>query len=485
MIFHQRIRRCTGALAAVLALGLSLGSLAQGLPASRAAVRPRPLRDAAAAAAAARAAATSTVPPATAAATVTPAATGNTLTLGEALRAARDNLDVSLSRQALRAARADVLAADRAPFPVLSAGASSIDLQNGIGGGDPLTRKRIDKGIGIDWTYERGNKRALRTRNAERAVTAAFADVDDVQMQQLLATIGAYYDLVGAQERIDQLVEVERSQSQIAASAMRRVKAGDLGRQDALRTEIDAQRVRADQNAALLERQRASLMLAQLINRVQQPERLRAITDWPKLDAAPAIDDPAIAGQLAALVDSRPEVRAALARVQGAQANVELQEAQRKADVTYGVSVNSFPGTSNRSLGLRASIPLQWNYDYQGEIGRALAQSAQAQDSLDKTRRDTYSDLLRLQNEVLSAAARARAYDNDILPRAQMVAAGAEFAFGKGAIPLTDLLDARRVLRLTLLEGLTARTDYAKALGSWQLRTRPEAVLPALPTATR
>ena len=473
--------RCSAA----LALGLWLAGSAQAQALPNGAPPSRPLRDAAAAAAAARAATMQPALPLQAPASVAPApaATGNTLTLGEALRAARDNLDVSLSRQALRAARADVLAADRAPFPVLSAGASSIDLQNGVGAGNPLTKKRIDKGIGIDWTYERGNKRALRTRNAERAVTAAFADVDDVQMQQLLATVEAYYDLVSAQERINQLVEVERSQSQIATSAMRRVKAGDLGRQDALRTEIDAQRVRADQSAALLDRQRASLVLAQRINRTQQPEKLRASTDWPKLDAAPAIDDPAIGGQLAALVDSRPEVRAAIARVQAARANVELQEAQRKADVTWGVSVNSFPGTSNRSLGLRASIPLQWNYDYQGEIGRALAQSAQAQDSLDKTRLDTYSDLLRLQNEVLSAAARARSYDVDILPRAQMVAAGAEFAFGKGAIPLTDLLDARRVLRLTLLEGLTARTDYAKALGAWQLRTRPESLLPTLPTA--
>ncbi|MEO8248375.1 MAG: TolC family protein, partial [Burkholderiales bacterium] len=77
------------------------------------------------------------------------------------------------------------------------------------------------------------------------------------------------------------------------------------------------------------------------------------------------------------------------------------------------------------------------------------------------------------------AAARARAYENDILPRARTVAGGAEFAFSKGAIPLTDLLDARRVLRLTLLEALTARTDYAKALGAWQLRTRPESVVPA------
>ena len=37
-----------------------------------------------------------------------------------------------------------------------------------------------------------------------------------------------------------------------------------------------------------------------------------------------------------------------------------------------------------------------------------------------------------------------------------------------------------RVLRLTLVDSLMARTDYAKALGAWELRTQP-ATAPALP----
>ena len=43
--------------------------------------------------------------------------------------AARDNSDVALAGHALAAARADILAADHAPAPVLSAKAASIDLQ--------------------------------------------------------------------------------------------------------------------------------------------------------------------------------------------------------------------------------------------------------------------------------------------------------------------------------------------------------------------
>jgi cobalt-zinc-cadmium efflux system outer membrane protein len=58
------------------------------------------------------------------------------------------------------------------------------------------------------------------------------------------------------------------------------------------------------------------------------------------------------------------------------------------------------------------------------------------------------------------------------------VAEGAEMAYSKGAMSLTDLLDARRVLRTTQIEALAARTDAAKAAGAWQLRVRPETFLP-------
>ena len=91
----------------------------------------------------------------------------STLSLAQALQAAQNNLDVSLARRAFEAARGDVTAADRAPTPVLTSKAASINLQNGIGGGNLLRDKRIEKAIGVDWTYERGNKRELRTQAAK------------------------------------------------------------------------------------------------------------------------------------------------------------------------------------------------------------------------------------------------------------------------------------------------------------------------------
>lgn len=396
------------------------------------------------------------------------------VSLEQALQAARNNLDVALARNALAAARADIVSADRAPLPVLTTKLSQMDLQNGIGEGNFMTEKRVDKSIGLDWTWERGNKRELRTLTAERAATAAQADLDEIRTQQLLGVQAGFYNLLAAQERLTQVTQIERSAAQLAITAQKRVQAGDLAAQDAARTEIEAQRARSDVQLAELDRQRAALMLWQFTGLPTPPEQLQAQTDWPALTG-----DMPMTNSLDALVDARPDVRAAQARVQAAQAALDGSTALRRSDITWGASYDHYPGTSTALIELRMQMPLQWGYSYQGEIARANAQLAQAQDGLERTRRQARAELQRLQQEALNTAQRARAYEVDILPRARKVAEGAELAYSKGAMSLTDLLDARRTLRATLLDALTARADYAKAAGAWQLRTQAEAAAAA------
>ncbi|WP_295856035.1 TolC family protein [uncultured Xylophilus sp.] len=392
------------------------------------------------------------------------------LSLAQALAAARDNLDVAIARGGLAAARADILAADHAPLPVLSTSAENVDLKNGIGAGN-LIRKRIDKKVGIDWTIERGGKRELRTAAATRAADAAAADVEDVRVQQLIASLSAYYDLLAAQERQVQVDAIERSATELSTASGRRVQAGDLPAQDAMRVEIETQRARADVQQALLDRQRAAIALAQSIGArgAAVEANLQAEDAWPVL---PAVDTPT--ADYASLAENRPDVRAALARAQAAQANLDGALALKKSDVTVGAGYEHYPGVSTRLVEVRASIPLQWGYGYEGEIGRAQASYYQAQDALDKARRDGALELQGLQQAALTAERRARGYETDILPRARRVAENAELAYRRGAIPLFDLLDARRVLRATLLEAVAARADYAKTAGAWTLQTRPD-----------
>ena len=386
------------------------------------------------------------------------------LSLQQALQAAQDNLDVALSRRNLAGAQADIASADRAPLPVLSAGVSQIDLKNGNGSGRVLQDRSYDKSVGLDWTWERGNKRELRTLTAQRSADAARAELDDTVLQQRVAALAAFYELLAAQERLEANAQLDSNAAELARTAARRLQAGDLSAQETARTEIEAQRARAERRQAELERQRSALELWQ-ITAVATPQQLLARADWP----APA---PGIASvDLDALIEERADVRAARARVEAARAALDASAALKKSDITWGVSYNHYPGTSTALMELRMQMPLQWGYAYQGEIGRASALFGQAQDALERTRRQARQELERLLHEVLSTAERAVVFDAEILPRARRVAEGAELAYRKGALSLTDLLDARRVLRVTALDAVAARKEHAQALGTWQLRT--------------
>ncbi len=120
------------------------------------------------------------------------------MALAEVLKAASDNWEVALSEKEAEAAKADVVAANRAPLPILSAKTSAIDLQNGVGAGSLWQQKRIDKSVGLDWTWERADKRLLRTRTSAGLAQAAQTDVLDIQLQQKQMALEAFYELLAA-----------------------------------------------------------------------------------------------------------------------------------------------------------------------------------------------------------------------------------------------------------------------------------------------
>lgn len=388
------------------------------------------------------------------------------ITLQEALQAATQNLEIQMARQSLSAAQADVLSANHAPLPVLSSGVSQIDLQNGVGAGSWLSNKRVDKNIGLDWTWERGNKRALRTQAATQMTEASSQDLRETQIQQKLLASAAFFDLYSAQERVGQIQAIATSAQQLAQITQQRLASGDVSAQDATRSQIEAERNKNDLWLAEQERNRAELALRLVLG--LSPQGLQA--DFPK----PTSSKTFTLGGALPPIEERADVQAANARVASAQAALQLALALRQNDITVGSTLDHFPGTSGRLLTLRIQVPLQlgaWGgYTYTGEIERAQAQLALAQSLLERTRHVALGDRQRLTQELQVHLARATSYSEGIAPDAKRVAEQAELAYKKGALSLTDLLDARRTWRATALEAIAAQVDFEKTLTAWNLR---------------
>lgn len=398
-----------------------------------------------------------------AAQTADPANAGRSgpVSLAQALQAAKANAQARLAQQSLAAASADILAADRPPLPVFSAKAASTSDSSGA-------QARYDKSFGLDWTVERGDKRLHRTAAAKFGAQAAQSELAETVLLQQLQAKDLFFELLTAQERVQHLQSIAQGAEQTAAAARLRLKAGDLSAQDTVRVEIEAERARSDLARAQADQKRASLALAQGLGWAgSAASPLSAQAEWP--DAAS--DVLAATASLEAWIASRPDIKAYELRASAAQAALDNARALGKIDPTVGLSLDS-SGASNRRLAeLRVQFPLQVRSTYDGEIGRAMAQFEQAQTLLEQARLAAQTQWQGMRSDYVSALARYNAYGKDILPRAQKVAAQAEFAYSKGAIPLVDLLDARRTLKASLLEALDVQQEFAKAFAALQIRS--------------
>ncbi|HEX4328327.1 MAG TPA: TolC family protein [Burkholderiales bacterium] len=388
-----------------------------------------------------------------------------TLPAAESLLAAK-NRDIAIARRAFDQASADVKVAAQPPNPQLTLGVGSYNPSLGIGSGGPRS-KTVDSSVRVDQLFERGNKLGLRVESAKRLEIAAGEDLNDTGRQQLLAVRGAYFDLLAAQEKVTASEDTAQLFGKTVDAAQLRLRAGDLAASDVSRVRVDALRAQNDARAAQADLSRARLTLAYLIGADAQAAEIRAVTPWPPH----ALPD---AAQADALVERRPDVRAAQARVDAADKARDLAQAQRTRDVSIGAQYDHYPvsdanslGTGN-SFGVSVSVPLFLRNNNEGGVARAQADWYAARDGLDRVRALALSDVMRARSDLENAAERLNRFEADLLPAAQKSADAAEFAFKNGALGVMDLLDSRRTLKAVLIDAANSRADFAKALAAWQ-----------------
>lgn len=372
------------------------------------------------------------------------------------------NRELLNARRLVESAEADVIVAAAPPNPSLAIGTSRISPSVGIGPGR-FENKRVDTVVGLSQLIERGNKRELRTGAAELTAAAMKREEADAGRQLRYQLHAAYYDLVLAQEQ-QQIAESSATLLEKSVTAAeRRHRAGDIAKTELQRILVEALRVRNEARQTRSDRERAQLALAYLIGMEAQAAALQASDPWPEVTERPA------ATGVDVLIESRPDVRAAKARAAAAEKSRELARALRTRDITVGVQYERFPGdAANNSYGFAVSIPLFTRYQYAGEIRRADVELQAAQEQVERVRALALSEIRRADSELDAAAERARRATRQLLPASAEAAAGAEFAYGRGAIGVMDLLDAQRQHHAARLEAAAAAAGYARALASWR-----------------
>lgn len=389
------------------------------------------------------------------------------LTLQEAeAQLLQSNHAVVAARRALEGATADITIAGQAPNPVLSYSATDYSPRNGIGRGS-LGDKRLDQTVQIQQQLERGNRRELRRTGAEALEQAARADYADARRQQRLALHQAWFDWLAAAEKKRLLAETADLYKRGMVATDLRLRLGDIARVEASRLRIEALRAENEARSAVAEYDKARAEVAFLLG-TPDAGRLEPVLEWPPLQSA------ALAAADGAL-NERPDVRAASSRVQASDRRRELARSLTTRDITVGALVERDPSVvPGVTYGITVSLPLFVRYGYEGEKARAESDYYAAIEDGERLRQSVATEIGRARADLAAATEKLQRIEAETLPQAREVGAASEFAYKKGALNLTDLLDARRILRAVELEAVAARADHAKARAAWLAATEWE-----------
>lgn len=369
--------------------------------------------------------------------------------------------ELGLARAAVSGAAADVRTAGQLPNPDLSLNVLSISPGSGFGAGG-LKDKKMDSQLRIDQLIERGGKRDLRIKGAEARLAAAGLDLDDTARQQLGVLRYAYYNLRLAQEKLAIARETAELYGKAAEAGRLRLKAGDLAPVDVSRLQIDKARADADARQAEADLDQARVALAYLIGREGDGASLTAADNWPSLEEQALEQTP---------LDQRPDLEAARKRLAAAEADRDLAKAKKNRDVTVGFQLErNLQNAPTNSFGFGVSVPLFIWHEYEGDIARAESDLDVARQQFAQQQAMAVGQVAQARSALLAARDRYRRLEGGLLADAERVAKAAELAYGKGAMGLMDLLDARRTLRQIQFEAASARADYAKALSDWQIQ---------------
>ena len=369
------------------------------------------------------------------------------------------NRDLAAARESLAIANAQIAIAQVSPDPSLTVGANQIDVSRQ---GNPTTA-----GAQLSLPIELGGKRAARVAVARSGVLAAQSDYDDAIRTVRAGAANAYADVLHARLVQGQKEGVFESLQKLVAINRQRLAAGDAPEVALLQSRVEARQFQAEVIFATGERAAADTALLQLLGpAAAQSGPVELSGD---LRAVPGAIDTA---HVLALLDQRPDLRAATARVEQAARQVELEQARRIIDVSLGAGwQHNFPvagqGLAAADLvGVSLTVPLPFSRIYRGELDAALASQRQAHSQLQAARTRAGSELRQALARFSAAAARVALYDSEALADADALLEKMLYSYQRGGATLVETLIAQRASSDVHLAWFDALNDRAHTLAA-------------------
>jgi outer membrane protein, heavy metal efflux system len=372
-----------------------------------------------------------------------PAAKPGALTLAQVLDLARTkNPTILAAEQNLRAVRAQELQAGVRQNPNL--GVTGSDITEGSNANSPY-----DYSIQLSRLFERGDKRKWRLEDARATTSQTKSQLEDSVRQTELAVKTAFTHMLIAKASLELSSASLKDFGHEVDIAHDRYKAGDLGKLDFERLDLQLGDFESDEANDIINLRQSSDQLQTLIGVETPSENFDIIGDVVP-PTIPQTQDQLLQTALT----NRPDYAAAHFGVAAADANSRLAIANGTADPTLEGEFDR-NGTEN-SAGFSVNIPLRIFDRNQGNKQTARFQADASRLTETAARYQVISDVDQAWVGYTQAKRLSDRYGQHYLDESRDVLSIAQFAFEHGGIALIDYLDALRDARSTNLDALNA-----------------------------
>ncbi len=385
------------------------------------------------------------------------------LTIEQAVQEAIDhNLTLVAERYNVSVAEARVLTARLRPNPVLTAGADYLDWL-GAGFTPAAGIGPAEWNVRADYPIERGGKRERRMDVAENARAVAELQLLNTVRLLMLDAQNACVEVLQAKESVALASENLAAFEGTVKVNVARVGAGDLAAVELARTRVAALQFR---NAVL----QAESRLRQARSRLQV--LLGRTVPLPDFDVVGELRRETLSSPLPDLqriaLELRPDLRALVRDQARSVADLRLQEALGKVDLSVGAMLHHQFGPAvlqpGSSLGFFLSVPLPLFNRNQGEIERARRESTQIEARIRALQNDIRQEVQSAYQQYAVARQLLESIETGMLQEARQVRQTTEYSYRRGEASFVELLDAQRAFNDTVQSYNEARADYARSL---------------------
>jgi cobalt-zinc-cadmium efflux system outer membrane protein len=391
----------------------------------------------------------------------TPALAEEKITLEQALAEALEkNLSLLAERVNISIAEARLITARLRPNPVLSAGGDHLDLL-GTGFNEINNAGPEEFNLRTDFTIERGGKRSSRIAVAQHALGVAELEFLNAVRGLRLEVQSAFVEALLARHRVELARQNLEALNRIVEVNQVRSRTGDVAEVELIRSRVAALQQANALRRAELDLRTVLIRLQTLMGRARPAPDFDVLGELRRETRVAPLEE-----WLKIALENRPDLLALRRAVQRSAAELQLELARAKPDLTLGSEYRrqqGLAGTGNM-LGFFVQIPLPVFDRNQGEIARAREELRQAELRVRALEASIRAEVESAYRQWQSSRESLEQIETAMLAQAREVRDITEYAYRRSEASLLEFLDAQRAFNETMQAYYEARAEYAGSL---------------------